>query len=110
VSEPKTVRPRELKWAATALADLKIILRWLDEHRGVNRSMEFEEELRSAINPLVVFPHMGRTPTDFKWGPFDSLGLREILVDHYRVGYSVGANTVTMLYVIHTRRQMPPID
>ncbi len=108
MKKPKSPTLRTLQWSASAVADLEAILDWFDTV-SVDRSLEFEQELLAAVEPLRNYPRMGRVPTDYDWRGTGLDDLREVLVWDFRVGYVVEARAVEIVYLVHSKRRFPPV-
>lgn len=94
--------PLEVKWSAEAARDREEIIRyiWLDSPsaaRHMNASFD-----RAAAR-LARFPRSGRP------GKFP--GTRELLPHpSYRMVYAISPDAVTILALVHTARQWPPLE
>ncbi|TAE29503.1 MAG: type II toxin-antitoxin system RelE/ParE family toxin [Candidatus Kapaibacterium sp.] len=87
-------------WAEQAKNDLKEIYTFLRRD-----SEEYAEALTDRLfwstDRLEQFPSSGRMIPEFR-----SRNLREILVENYRILYELSGNTVQILAVIHSRRNL----
>ncbi len=53
--------------------------------------------LVESTEPLARFPRLGRAVPEF-----ESETLREIIFEHYRIVYSIDADTITIYSVLHS--------
>lgn len=94
--------PLEVKWSAEAVRDREAIVGyiWLDSPLAARRmNATFD---RTAAR-LAQFPRSGR-PGQFP-------GTRELLAHpRYRIVYAIGPDALTILALVHTARQWPPIE
>ena len=89
-------------WTARARQDLKEILEYIArDSRAYAQS--FALRLRKKVGRLSDFPESGRLiPED------PELGIREVLVENYRVLYRFALGRVVILTVVHGARRMGP--
>jgi toxin ParE1/3/4 len=93
----------DLRWTLTAIEDLEAIEAFIARDspayavRQTNRLVEATETLPS-------FPWSGR-----KVPEFDREELREIIHRPYRIVYLIRGETVTILRVVHSARDLPRV-
>ena len=92
----------EVRWSADAVRDREAILRyiWVDNSTAARRMNALFDR---AAARLARFPRSGRSGL--------MPATRELLPHpSYRPVYAVGEDVLTILAVIHTARQWPPLD
>ncbi|MFN3548974.1 MAG: type II toxin-antitoxin system RelE/ParE family toxin [Mesorhizobium sp.] len=94
--------PLEVRWSAEAVRDREAIVRfiWLDNPSAARRMNAIFDR---ATTRLAWFP---------KSGPPGQLpGTRELLPHpSYRMIYTTDPDAVTILALVHTARQWPPLE
>lgn len=93
-----------VRWAETALADLAAIRDYLNQHSPV-AGRRFVEECFERAESLAQFPRRGRmTPEASRED------IRELIVEGHRLVYWTDGERVTMLAVIHGRRDFNNVN
>lgn len=88
----------ELRWAETALADLAAIRDYLSQHSSA-AGRRFVAECFKRAESLCLFPQRGRMTPEAQ-----REDIRELIVDGYRLIYWTDGERVTMLAVVHGKR------
>ena len=88
---------------APAEADLEQIRRWLMVHAGADAADRFLVEVIECIDTLERFPERGSVPTPL--ADMDDM-VRQLPVQAWRLLYDVGSDVVSILAVIHERRNL----
>lgn len=89
-----------LIWSEAARAELKQIIAFIAE-QNTRAASELGDRIEDCTENLTVHPFMYRVGR--------ASGTREAVVHpNYIVIYEVGADSVTIRSVIHSRRQYPP--
>lgn len=90
----------QIIWLKTALNNLDEIGAYIAQDNPVNAS-QVANLITSQVKQLITQPAMGR--------PGRVLGTRELVITntHYLVPYRIKNNTVEVLRVFHTSRQLP---
>lgn len=88
----------ELRWAETALADLAAIRDYLSPY-SPTAGRRFVAACFKRAESLAQFPRQGRMTLEAQ-----REDIRELVVDDYRLVYWTDGERVTMLAVIHGRR------
>lgn len=94
----------EVRWAETALADLTLQRDYLDQ-QSPSAARRFIEQCFESAEMLAQFPRRGRTVPEA--GRDD---VRELIVQGHRLIYWTDGERVTMLAVIHGRRDFDRIS
>ena len=88
-----------LKWRKTARADLLAIVEHIADDNP-DAAQELKDEIEAKVSDLVNFPQM--------YKPGRIAGTREMVVrPNFIVVYAEGADTVSVLRVLHTAQQWP---
>lgn len=90
----------KLIWTEIAIEDLKLI------HEYISRDSKFYadrfiEKLISRVEQLENFPKSGRVVPEF-----DSIDIRELIEDNYRIIYQISSEIVSIVRVHHSARQL----
>lgn len=88
----------ELRWAETALADLAVIQDYLSQHSPV-AGRRLVAACFKRVGSLAQFPRQGRMTPEAQ-----REDIRELVVDGYRLIYWTDGERVTVLAVVHGRR------
>ena len=94
----------ELRWAETALADLAVIREYLSQHSSI-AGRRFVAACFKRAESLIAFPQQGRMTPEA--GRED---IRELIVEGHRLIYWTDSARVTVLAVIHGRRDFERIN
>ncbi len=89
-----------MKWVEAARADLDAEMSYLSKE-DEDMALKAYATIRNQVNLLAQFPNKGRSGRVF--------GTRELVIQHYSyiVPYRVKDNTIEILSVFHTKRQLP---
>lgn len=90
-----------LRWTERAVDNLADIADFISQHsafyaEGVVTRIDHQLQL------LRIHPELGKPAPEAS-----DLGVRELVVDSFRVFYRVHAECVEVLAIIHSRRQLP---
>jgi toxin ParE1/3/4 len=85
----------EIRWTLAAAEDLRLLEEWIARDSVLN-AVEFTDRLVGSVDKLAEVPLIGRVVPEFSLET-----MREIIFRGYRIVYSVEADTVTILRVIH---------
>ncbi len=89
-----------LIWRQSAREDLRATAAFIAE-RNVQAAIDLRDRVNSVAERLTEFPFMYRRGR--------IIGTREAVVHpNYILVYRVGADTVEVVNVLHTRREYPP--
>jgi plasmid stabilization system protein ParE len=94
----------EVRWAEPALADLALQRDYLGQHSPI-AARRFVEQCFESAGTLAQFPRRGRTVPEA--GRDD---IRELIVQGHRLIYWTDGDRVTMLAVVHGRRDFDRIS
>jgi toxin ParE1/3/4 len=89
-----------VNWSQTAKADLVHIHKYIAED-SLHYALKVITSIVSKTDPLATLPHMGRVVPEI----MDET-IREIISDPYRIIYSTKSSPVTILTVIHAKRDL----
>jgi toxin ParE1/3/4 len=89
-----------VRWTLNANTNLLMILQFLAD-RSPGYMAGLYERISTSVLRLEQFPRMGRVVREYR-----DESLRELIVDSYRVIYSVEQSEVGILAVIHTSRNL----
>lgn len=91
-----------LVWSETALDDLEVITDYIGRY-SLPAAIRLRNDIEARVERLTEHPYMyriGRIPET-----------REALIHpNYLLVYKVGSDAVTIVNVMHTRREYPPAD
>lgn len=90
-----------IDWAESALADLAGIQAYISRD-SVFYARQFVERIFYAVEKLPSFPEMGRKVPEAE----DRNDVRELIFQGYRIIYSLQANAVCIIAVIHGARDL----
>lgn len=93
---------RKLIWTEPALSDLEAIFEYIAKDSEYYAS-SFLEELIQKPEDLIDFPEMGRIVPEY-----DRSDIRELIFQNYRIIYSIDDVSITILTVIHGKRDLCP--
>jgi len=92
----------EIVWTDRAQQDLREIVEYIARDSKAY-AQSFGLRLRSSVDRLAAFPESGRAiPED------PDSGLREVIVQPYRLLYKIAPNRVVVLTVVHGMRLLEP--
>ena len=92
----------EIAWTERARRDLQDIVEYISRDSKAY-AQSFSLRLRNAIGRLSSFAESGRLiPED------PERGIREVLVENYRILYRVAEGRVIILTVVHGARNIEP--
>lgn len=94
----------EVRWAEPALADLALRRDYLGQHSPI-AARRFVGQCFESAGMLAQFPRRGRTVPEV--GRED---IRELIVQGHRLVYWTDGDRVTMLAVVHGRRDFDQIS
>ena len=89
-------------WSPEAIESVDNTADYIEDNFGVNRSLEFYEEVQEQTDSLLEFPLKGPVDEDLKGGKYEyrSLGIGELS----RLIYRIDGETIRILYLWNTRR------
>ncbi len=93
----------ELRWAETALADLAAIRDYLSQHSPA-AGRRFVQECFNSAETLGLFPRRGRRVREAQREE-----IRELIVQGHRLIYWTDSERVTLLAVVHGKRDFERI-
>lgn len=92
--------PYRLIWSPEAVADMTELRAYIARDSEMYAAAQIERIL-SAVDQLAAFPRMGRRVPEI-----DEDGIRELIVDRYRVIYRVRNEAVELAAVVHGARDL----
>lgn len=93
----------EVRLSRRAEQDLEDILFYTTESWGLERSLQYQDDLVRAMRRLAEFPHLGR-PTQGLHS-----GTRSLTVNQHLMIYRVSSEAITIARILHVRRG-PDLD
>ena len=89
-------------WSDDAIESVDNTADYIEEYFGVNRRMEFYDEVQVQADSLLAFPKKGPIDDDLKGGKYEyrSLGIGELS----RLIYRIDGEVIRILYLWNTRR------
>ena len=89
-------------WSDEAIESVDNTADYIEEYFGVNRSLEFYDEVQVQADSLLAFPKKGPIDDDLKGGKYEyrSLGIGELS----RLIYRIDGEVIRILYLWNTRR------
>ncbi|MBA7530389.1 hypothetical protein ES705_22595 [subsurface metagenome] len=90
----------KLEWTKPALLDLESIQDYIKKDSEYYAN-HFVERIIEAVESLEKFPEMGR-----KVPEAEEENIRELLFHNYRIIYRVGTDSILILTVIHSARDL----
>jgi len=90
----------KVTWTANAVDDLEQIGKFL-ERDSLHYARVVVSKLYYAVDRLRKFPLRGRNVPEI-----DDPGLREIIVDGYRIIYRLRRSAICVLTIIHGRQEL----
>ena len=90
-------------WSDEAIESVDNTADYIEEYFGVNRSLEFYDEVQVQADSLLAFPKKGPIDDDLKGGKYEyrSLGIGELS----RLIYRIDGEVIRILYLWNTRRK-----
>jgi plasmid stabilization system protein ParE len=94
---------RRIKWSDNALKDLQEILKYWILETGSNRySKKLENKILAYIKILRFFPKLGHN--------YKETNYRYLIVDDYKVLYEEKDDSILILYIRDTRRNIKDLN
>ena len=89
-------------WSDDAIKSVDNTADYIEDNFGVDRSIEFYDEVLEQADSLVQFPQKGPVDEDLKGGKYEyrSLGIGKLT----RLIYRIDGETIRILYLWNTRR------
>ncbi len=89
-------------WSDDAIKSVDNTVDYIEDNFGVDRSIEFYDEVLEQADSLVQFPQKGPIDEDLKGGKYEyrSLGIGKLS----RLIYRIDGETIRILYLWNTRR------
>ena len=89
-------------WSDDAIKSVDNTVDYIEDNFGVDRSIEFYDEVLEQADSLVQFPQKGPVDEDLKGGKYEyrSLGIGKLS----RLIYRIDGETIRILYLWNTRR------
>lgn len=89
-------------WSDEAIKSVDNTADYIADNFGVDRSIEFYDEVLEQTDSLVQFPQKGPVDEDLKGGKYEyrSLGIGKLS----RLIYRIDGETIRILYLWNTRR------
>jgi toxin ParE1/3/4 len=94
----------EIRWTASAAADLEEIIDWIAVHDSPARSLHVAEQIEAAVEALKTHPRRGARPRELL-----DIGVREYretFFKPYRIVYRVEGALVYVYLVADGRRDL----
>ena len=91
---------RRVIWTETAWGNLEQVIRYISKDSS-HYAAAFAREVRNASHSLSTFAERGRIVPEFSHP-----SVREIFVRSYRLVYSLSAETIHILGLIHGAREL----
>ena len=91
-----------IMWSDDAIKSVDDTADYIEDNFGVDRSIEFYDEVLEQADSLVQFPQKGPIDEDRKGGKYEyrSLGIGKLS----RLIYRIDGETIRILYLWNTRR------
>ena len=88
-------------WLDEAIESVDNTADYIEDEFGVNRSIEFYDDVQEQVDSLRVFPMKGPIDDDLKGGKYEyrSLGIGELS----RLIYRIDGEVIRILYLWNTR-------
>ena len=99
-------RRRSVEWSEEARRDFLDVINFL-RVESPSAAKRFLSLLDRGLRRIRRFPDSGRPIPEDATPPGEEPTRREVLVMTWRVGYQLSSGRITVLYVIHGRRQFP---
>lgn len=90
-----------LIWSTRARNELKSITEYIKRDSKVN-ARTVVTKLTKEVRRVQEFPFSGRVVPEWQNAAF-----REVIVHNFRVVYKLGADTVAILAILHSRKRFP---
>jgi addiction module RelE/StbE family toxin len=90
----------KIHWTESAVENLKGIKEYIakdSEYYAIN----FSDRIISSVEQLLILPEMGR-----KVPEADENSIREIIVRPYRIIYQLQENSINIVTIIHSAREL----
>ena len=89
-------------WSDQAVESVDKTADYIEENFGVDRSIEFYDEVQEQTDLLTQFPNMGPIDDDLRGGKYEyrSLGINKLS----RLIYRIDGETIRILYLWNTRQ------
>jgi len=89
-------------WSDEAIESVDDTADYIEDNFGVNRSLEFYDEVQEQADSLLQFPQKGPVDEDLNGGKYEyrSLGIGELS----RLIYRIDGESIRILYLWNTRR------
>ena len=89
-------------WSDEAIESVDNTADYIEDEFGVNRSIEFYDDVQEQVDSLRVFPMQGPIHDDLKGGKYEyrSLGIGELS----RLIYLIDGEVIRILYLWNTRQ------
>ena len=89
-------------WSDDAIKSVDNTADYIEDNFGVDRSIEFYDEVLEQADSLVQFPQKGPVDENLKGGKYEyrSLGIGKLS----RLIYRIDGETIRILYLWNTRR------
>ena len=98
----------KVRWTASAEFDLFDVLRYVAAERPAS-ARKLLAAIDKALARVARFPESGRPVPEAGIPTWTEARQREVIVRPYRVGYTLAAGELCVLYVIHGARRFPPL-
>jgi len=94
----------DITWTRTAVRDLDEILEFIAQERGIDQAFHLNETFRHSIASFTTMPHRCRqVPELYDVGLID---YREIIERPYRLVFRIAGQTVVILAILDSRRDL----
>ena len=92
-----------IKWAAPARDDISEIIDYISQ-TNINYAVKILNKIESHVKQLDLFPERYRIVPELE--RYGYLLYREIIVDYWRIIYKIENNSVYIMLVIDSRRNL----
>jgi len=93
-------------WTSHARSDLLEIAKYIAKD-SVTIAMQKIELIEEAVKPLATFPEKGRNVSELE--EYENNRYKELIVNPWRIIYSIDNKTVNILMVVDSRRNLQDI-
>jgi len=90
----------KIRWSLGARRNLHEIITYIAED-SPSYAANFAERIILAVDRLKTFPKLGRMVPEYQ-----DASIRELIVGHYRVAYSIQVNRVGIVAIAHASRDL----
>jgi len=97
------VKKYHITWAAPAREDINEIIEYISQ-TNINYAVKILNKIEDQVDKLDIFPERYRIVPELE--RFGYLLYREIIVDYWRIIYKIENNSIYIMLVIDSRRNL----